>query len=75
MGVYRVRLQIVNRSELNEWLFKHSVVLDNTCEAIKEDPPLGACYEDGDPIERPINVGWRDIVTGEEIAVEYQRIP
>lgn len=44
--------------------------LGHTIVAIKGYVP-GQFYSDGEPVTRPMNVAWQDIVTGEVFALEY----
>ena len=65
-----MKLEIANRPELHQWLGERRE-LDHDFTAIKGPPPKGATYEDGELITGLVNIGWKDIVTGEVFRIEY----
>jgi hypothetical protein len=65
-----MRLEIANRRDLHRWLGERRE-LDHDFTAIKGPPPKGATYEDGELITGLVNIGWKDIVTGEVFSIEY----
>jgi hypothetical protein len=56
-------MNIVNKDELDTFLFEHR---DNGCLGVKGD----LLDEEG----LPVNIAWRDMITGEEMGVEYDGI-
>lgn len=65
-----MKLTIKNDEELQAWmnvrrLRGHDIV------SVKGKAPAGTTYSDGTPIERPVNVQWKDVVTGEVCDIEY----
>ena len=67
-----MELKITNESELDNWI-NERIRLGHDLHAIKGQAPLGSTYSDGDPITRPVTIAWRDSMTGEVFAVEYQQ--
>ena len=59
-----------NRDEVNTWIQEQMQDPDTLLVGIKAIVP-GATYSDGTPCTRPINVGWRNHRTGEEIRIKY----
>lgn len=64
-------LTISNSDSLNRWMNERRR-LDHDMFAIKGPAPEGATYEDGTPIVRPVNIAWRDSVTGEVFGIKYE---
>ena len=62
--------RIKNRDEVNTWIQEQMQDPDTLLVGIKAIVP-GATYSDGSPCTRPINVGWRNYRTGEEIRNEF----
>ena len=54
----KTELKIVNKSELDEWLFNKAQIEGNTCVGIK-----------GVINGETVNIAWKDSVTGEIIKV------
>lgn len=65
-----MELDIKNYEELNEWQ-KQRMALGHGMVSIKGPAPTGATYSDGTLITRPVNIRWRDTVTGEECDIDY----
>ena len=63
-------LTITNKPALDDWMNERRK-MGRDLKSIKGNPPTGATYSDGDPIERPVNVAWQDVKTGELFAIEY----
>ena len=63
-------MKIANKAALDQWMSER-MKMGRDLFAIKGDAPKGACYSDGDAIDQPINVAWRDGSTGEVFAIEY----
>lgn len=62
--------KIKNRDEVTAWIEQQLQEPATLLVGIKAIVP-GATYSDGSPCTRPINVGWRNHRTGEEIRIEY----
>lgn len=60
---------ILNRKEFGEWADERRK-LGRDIVSIKGWVP-GQFYSDGEPVTRPMNVGWKDAVTGEVFAFEF----
>ena len=59
-------LGVVNRAELEDWLFEHEVKQQHPCYAEPcTTEPVG---------EPPYNASWVDSVTGEKIEIQYGTI-
>lgn len=54
-------MKVLNRSEVDSWLFEHCVLLANICEGIK-----------GEVNGLMVNIAFVDRHTGESINVEYE---
>lgn len=63
-------VDIANRIELRQW-FGERRRLNHDVTAIKGLPPKGATYEDGEIITGLVNVGWKDVMTGEVFSIKY----
>ena len=59
-----------NHDEVDTWISQQMQDPDAFLVCIKAVVP-GATYSDGTPCTRPINVGWRNHRTGEEIQIVY----
>ena len=66
-----MELKIANKIQLDTWMNERRR-MGRDLVSIKGQPPKGATYSDGDPIERPVNVAWKDTMTGEIFAIEYE---
>lgn len=64
--------KIANNDELDAWFERMIVEQNAVVVAIKAVVP-GATYSDGTACTRPINVGWRNHNTGEEIRIIYEQ--
>jgi hypothetical protein len=60
---------ILNRKAFSDWANERRQ-LGHDLAAIKGFVP-GQFYSDGEPVTRPMNVGWKDVVTGEVFAFEF----
>ena len=69
-----MELTIANNNELSRWMHERRQ-MGHDLHAIKGAAPTGATYSDGTPISRPVNVAWRDALTGDEFAIEYALPP
>ena len=65
-------LTIKNSAELSAWI-KERMALNHDMAAIKGPAPAGSTYEDGTPIVHPVNIQWRDCVTGEVFEIDYSK--
>ena len=65
-----MKLTIRNNEQLSQWMSERRK-MGHDIFAIKGPAPAGATYSDGDPIILPVNVAWRDSVTGDVFAIEY----
>lgn len=65
-----MKLTVKNQTELTAWINKR-MELGHDIMAIKGPPPVGATYEDGELIVRPVNIRWRDISSGEVFDIDY----
>ena len=61
-------MNILNKEEIDSWLFDHAQIQGHTCYAVKE--PLQG-VEPGDEPALLHNVAWIDLETGERIDVLY----
>lgn len=66
-----MKLTMVNGEELTRWMNERRG-MGRDMRAIKGPAPDGSTYNDGTPIERPVNIAWRDVVSGEVFAIEYE---
>ena len=64
--------KIANNDELDAW-FERMIVEQNAVVVVIKAVVPGATYSDGTACTRPINVGWRNPNTGEEISVIYEQ--
>ena len=64
-------LTIRNKAALDRWLADQRR-LGKDVYAVKGPAPEGAAYEDGTPIRQPINLAWRDGLSGETFRIEYE---
>lgn len=64
----RLELKIMNSEVLDKWMNERREKGHDIC-SIKGEPPKGSGEE------LPINVAWKDAVTGEVVAIEYEVIP
>jgi len=62
--------KVKNREEVDAWIKQQLQDPDTLLIGIKAIVP-GATYSDGSPCTCPINVGWRNQRTGEEIRNKY----
>lgn len=65
-----MKLTINNNTELIAWLNQRRAIGHDVV-SVKGSAPEGATYSDGTPIERLVNVRWRDVVTGEVCDIDY----
>lgn len=56
----KLKLKILNKKEIDNWLFYHANILNHACEAVK-GLVNGEC----------VNTKWRDRITRDEIGVIY----
>lgn len=63
-------LKIRNKETLDRWM-NNCRRMGRDIVAIKGLAPDGATYSDGDTIERPVNVAWQCVQTGEIVGIEY----
>lgn len=66
-----MELKIANGEQLNRWMNERGR-MGRDLHSIKGPAPAGATYSDGTPIERPVNIAWRDATSGELFAIEYE---
>lgn len=66
-----MELKIANEPALNKWLNERRQ-MGRELASVKGSAPHGATYSDGALIERPVNVAWKDVTTGELFAIEYE---
>ena len=64
-------LTIANHTELDTWMNERRR-LNRPLFSIKGNAPDNSCYSDGEKIDEPVNVAWRDGITGEIFAIEYE---
>ena len=67
-----MQLTIKNNDELNAWMNERNA-LGHVMAAVKGQAPEGATYSDGTPIVRPVNIRWRDVVTGDVCDIDYSK--
>ena len=67
-----MQLTIKNDTELSVWQ-KQRMALGHDMVSVKGPAPEGATYSDGTPIVRPVNIRWRDVVTGEVCDIDYSK--
>lgn len=65
------QFEIVNKAELDDWLFEHAQVQGHILDAVKA--PLRA-VEPGDQPAELYNVAWIDRETNERIEVVYREV-
>ena len=65
-----MKLTVKNQIELTDWMNSRRE-LGHDMMAIKGSPPVGATYDDGELIVRPVNIKWRDITSGEVFDIDY----
>jgi len=65
-----VKLTIKNQAELDAWIHERRL-LEHDIFSVKGPAPIGATYDDGTPIVLPVNIRWRDVVTGEVCDIDY----
>lgn len=68
-----MKLVIKNDEEVRSWL-QNKMFNECILEAIKGAAPIGATYDDGDPITNQINIGWRDINSNDAIYIQYKLV-
>ena len=66
-----MELTIANKTQLDAWMNERRR-MGRDLVSVKGQPPAGATYSDGCPIERPVNLAWKDTTTGEIFAIEYE---
>lgn len=67
-----MKLITTNKLQVDIWM-QERFQLGHDLIAIKGTAPCGSTYSDGDLILQPINVAWKDMVTGEVLHIEYQQ--
>ena len=67
-----MQLTIKNNDVLNVWMHERKA-LGHDMVAVKGPAPEDATYSDGAPIVRPVNIRWRDVVTGEVCDIDYSK--
>ena len=67
-----MKLKIINREEIDAWLYYHGQVLGNPLSGVTGPPPAGVTNEDGDPITRAVNIAWEDDLTRDRCEIRYQ---
>mgnify|MGYP000226896949 FL=1 len=66
-----MELTIANKKQLDAWLNERRK-MGRDVFSLKGTPPEGSTYGDGELIVRPVNIAWRDSITGEVFAIEYE---
>lgn len=66
-----MELKISNKPALDKWLNERRQ-MGRDLLSVKGNAPCGSTYSDGTLIERPVNVAWKDVTTGELFAIEYE---
>lgn len=67
-----MQLTIKNNDVLNAWMNERKV-LGHDMVAIKGPAPTGSTYSDDTLIIRPVNIRWKDVVTGEVCDIDYSK--
>lgn len=71
--IFDKELTIENKALLDAWLNERRQMMRDVV-SIKGSPPLGATYGDGELIQRPVNIAWKDTVSGEVFTIKYKEI-
>jgi hypothetical protein len=66
-----MELKISNKMSLDKWLNERRQ-MGHDLESLKGPAPAGSAYSDGALIEQPVNIAWKDIMTGELFAIDYE---
>ena len=67
-----MKLTIKNKAKLDAWL-REKLEGGSSLVAIKGPPPKGATYSDGSLIVNQVNIGWKELGTGEVFHFEYEQ--
>lgn len=64
-----MELILLNGEQLRAWANGRDFLY-----AVKGKAPEGTTYSDGSPIDREINVAWKDADTGEQFDLVYSQV-
>ena len=67
-----MQIKIKNAKEVSNFLELHTTYRDNIV-AVKGDPPKGATYGTGAPIQS-VSVRWVNANTGDSIDIEWEEV-